>query len=136
MVHVFEGLLLVYAKPATAGAGICCPTASSLPSYYRISTLPRCLGKGSPVSAYLVHEVDLGRMPIVPSTPQLGPPLLQISPIKVIPKKNRPDKWRLIVDLSSPEGHSVNDAIRQNLCSVSYASLDHAIELAKSLGAK
>jgi len=32
MVHVFEGLLLVYAKPATAGAGICCPTASSLPN--------------------------------------------------------------------------------------------------------
>ena len=86
------------------------------------------------ISAYLAREVDLGLMSIIPSKPQLGPPLLQISPIRVIPKKNRPDRWRLIVDLSSLEGHSVNDAIRQDLCSVSYASLDHAIELAKLLG--
>ncbi len=86
------------------------------------------------ILAYLAREVDLGRMSIIPSKPQLGPPLLQISPIRVIPKKNRPDKWWLIVDPSSLEGHNVNDAIRQDLCSVSYASLDHAFELAKSLG--
>ena len=29
----------------------------------------------------------------------------------VIPKQNRPNNWRLIVDLSSPEGHSVNDEL-------------------------
>ena len=28
----------------------------------------------------------------------------------------------------------MNDAIRQDLCSVSYASLDHAVELVKALG--
>ena len=64
----------------------------------------------------------------------MPPPLLQLSPFGVIPKKGKPDKWRLIVDLSSPERHSVNEAIRKDLCSVSYASLDHAVALAKSMG--
>ena len=35
--------------------------------------------------------------------------LIYCSPFGVIPKRNRPNKWRLIVDLSSPEGHSVNE---------------------------
>ena len=86
------------------------------------------------ISAYLAREVNLGRMTPLPTVPPLAPPLLQLSPFGIIPKKNKPDKWRLIVDLSSPEGHSVNDAIREDLCSVSYASVDHAVELAKSLG--
>lgn len=66
--------------------------------------------------------------------PSLGPPLLQISPFGVIPKKNRPDKWRLFVDLSSPAGQSVNGAISQGLCSVSYALLNQVVQLAQSLG--
>ena len=70
----------------------------------------------------------------LPSMPSLTPPLLQLSPFGVIPKKGKPDKWRLIVDLSSPERQSVNEAIRKDLCSVSYASLDHAVALAKSMG--
>ena len=86
------------------------------------------------ISAYLAREVDLGRMTPLPPTPSLAPPLLQLSPFGVIPKKHKPDKWRLVVDLSAPEGYSVNDAIRQDLCSVSYTSLDHAVELAKKMG--
>lgn len=35
----------------------------------------------------------------------------------------------MIVDLSSPAGHSVNDGIRPELCEVSYASVDQAITL-------
>lgn len=86
------------------------------------------------ISAYLAREVELGRMaPLHPSA-SLSPPILQISPFGVIPKKNKPNKWRLIVDLSSPEGHSVNEAIEQDLCSVSYSSVDHAVKLAQSLG--
>ena len=55
------------------------------------------------ISAYLAHEVDLGRMTPLPPTPPLAPPLLQLSPFGVIPKKHKPDKWRLVVDLSAPE---------------------------------
>lgn len=42
----------------------------------------------------------------------------------MIPKRHRQNKWRLIVDLSSPEGHSVNDGIDSTTCSLSYVSVD------------
>ena len=38
-------------------------------------------------------------------------PGIQVNQFGVILKKHQPDKWRLIVDLSYPEGKSVNDAI-------------------------
>ena len=50
---------------------------------------------------------------------------VQISPLGVVPKKG-PNRWRLILDLSSPEGHSVNDGIPSHLCSLSYISVDDA----------
>ena len=46
------------------------------------------------------------------------------SPFGVISKKNRPDKWRLILDLSSPEKNSVNDGIAKELATVSYVSVE------------
>ena len=62
-------------------------------------------------------------------------PLVQISKFGVIPKST-PGKWRLIVDLSSPEGCSVNDGISECLCSLSYISIDDASKavLAKGWG--
>ena len=47
-----------------------------------------------------------------------------MSPFGVIPKKE-PGKWRLIVDLSFPEGASVNDGVKKNLCSLEYVTVDH-----------
>lgn len=38
-------------------------------------------------------------------------PQVHTSRIGVIPKKHQPGKFRLIVDLSSPRGKSVNDRI-------------------------
>lgn len=35
-------------------------------------------------------------------------------------------KWRLIMDMSLPEGHSVNNGIQDSLCSLSYVSVDDA----------
>ena len=61
-------------------------------------------------------------------------PTLQISPFGVIPKRNRPGKWRLIVDLSSPHDHSVNDALSKDLSSISYTSLDDAATFIQHLG--
>ena len=57
-----------------------------------------------------------------------------ISPFGVIPKRNRPGKWRLIVNLSAPEGSSVNDAISTELSLVYYASIDDAIVFIRELG--
>ena len=45
----------------------------------------------------------------------------------MIPKRSRPNKWRLIVDLSSPDGHSVNDGIGKDLSSLSYVSLEDVV---------
>ena len=45
-------------------------------------------------------------------------PTVHLSRFGVIPKSNRPGKWRLIVDLSHPEGKSVNDGISPDLCSL------------------
>ena len=42
-------------------------------------------------------------------------------------------QWRLIIDLSHPAGHSVNDGIPKNLCSLSYVMLDTAIWLTLGL---
>ena len=60
--------------------------------------------------------------------------MLHISRIGVIPKPHQPGKWRLITDLSSPKGGSVNDGVSPGLCSVSYASVDDAVRCVMSLG--
>lgn len=43
---------------------------------------------------------------------------VQISCFGVIPKGHTPGKQQLILDLSYPEGASVNDGISQELCSI------------------
>ena len=43
--------------------------------------------------------------------------------------KSTPGKWRLILDLSSPKGRSVNDGIDGAYCSLSYVSVDNAAQL-------
>ena len=84
------------------------------------------------ISEYLEREVCLNRtwkFPINQCSPGV-----QISPVGAIPKKNKPDKWCLIVDLSSPSGSSVNDGISPELSSLSYTSLDHLAAMILSIG--
>ena len=87
------------------------------------------------VDAYLRREVELERMVRLPAAEARAIPWLQVSPIGVIPKRNRPNAWRLIVDLSSPEGHSVNDGVDRAECSIKYASIDDAVRMIRALGA-
>ena len=72
------------------------------------------------ISEYLGREVSLGQMDHVPPGQQV-----HLSPLEIIPKKNKPGKWRLIVDLSSPEGENMNNGIDKNLSSLHYTSMDH-----------
>ena len=65
---------------------------------------------------------------IGPVSPEMLPIGTQISPFGVIPKSSQPGKWRLIVDLSSPDGRSVNSGIDTELCSLSYLHLDQVID--------
>lgn len=57
-------------------------------------------------------------------------PGIHVNRIGCIPKKHQPGKWRLITDLSHPQGGSVNDAIPPKLCSLSYTSVDEVAQLA------
>ena len=59
---------------------------------------------------------------------------MHCSPIGIIPKKNKPGKWRLIVDLSSPEGASVNDGVAKEQGSLSYISVDTVADRVLELG--
>lgn len=59
---------------------------------------------------------------------------VQISSLGVIPKKSNPAKWRLIMDLSSPHGASVNDGIASELCSLSYISVDLVADRVAAMG--
>ena len=73
------------------------------------------------VDSYLQNEVSLNRVAeLTPATL----PWLQVNSFGVIPKPHKPGKWRLIVDLSAPEGHSINDFIPKEKCSISYISVD------------
>ena len=44
------------------------------------------------------------------------------------PQDHKPDKWRLIIDLSYPTGHSFNDGIPIHLCRLTYITVDTAIQ--------
>ena len=61
-------------------------------------------------------------------------PYVHVSQFGVIPKNHQPNKWRLIVDLSHPVGHSINDGIPKTLCSLSYITVDQAIEHIQKMG--
>ena len=84
------------------------------------------------VNEYLQRECSEGRM-LGPLSPAWAP-WAQVSRFGVIPKKNQQGKWRLITDLSSPQGHSVYDGIDPALCSLSYTSVDDAAAEISAMG--
>ena len=93
-----------------------------------------CLDHPDVVDRYIAEEVAKGRVL------QVGPSELasllgiHCSPFGVIPKKSKPNAWRLILDLSSPEGRSVNDGICKELASVAYVSVDDVVACILRLG--
>lgn len=82
------------------------------------------------IVAYLEREVALGRMLSCPADIQ-G---VHVSPMGIIPKRNKPGKWRMIVDLSSPPGGSLNDGIGSEQSSLSYTTIDHLSTLILDVG--
>ena len=75
------------------------------------------------VSSYLHEELRLNRV-VRMSTREAEDLGIHCSPFRVIPKKHKPGRWRLIVDLSSPPGTRVNNGIDKEMCSMSYTSVD------------
>ena len=80
---------------------------------------------------YLSREVELGRIVGPFDNPPF--PIFRCSPMGIVPKKT-PGKFRTILDLSSPRGYSVNEFISKEDFSLSYVSVDKAIDMIMSLG--
>ena len=71
--------------------------------------MPSASHHPSVIDLYLLRELQKGR---VADPYSISPiPNLHVNRFGVIPKKYKPGKWRLILDLSSPLGHSVNNRI-------------------------
>ena len=87
------------------------------------------------IEAYLAKERAAGRIvgPLV-AEGVLATSYIHTSRFGVIPKPHQPGKWRLIVDLSHPKGHSVNDGVDPGLCSLTYASVDAAAAMVLAVG--
>lgn len=83
------------------------------------------------INKYLADELEKGRM--------LGPfplswkPQVHVNRFGVIPKGST-GKFRLITDLSFPQGNSVNDGIHPDWCSLSYSSIDDVVRIVAMLG--
>ncbi len=69
----------------------------------------------------------------------MGPlPLFQVgqvhvSPIGLVPKPHT-NRWRMIVDLSTLYNFSNNDGVSPDSCSLTYASMDNAVDFIRQLG--
>ena len=83
------------------------------------------------VRDYIMAERDAGRL--------VGPfqhsdlPCIHVSPIGLVPESEK-GQWRMIVDLSFPFDHSVNDGVSSTLSSLSYSSVDDVVDLILCLG--
>ena len=82
------------------------------------------------VSRYLDEECRLGRVagPLNP----VEFPEVHCSPIGLVPKSS--GGFRLIVDLSSPHGRSINDGIDPAVCSMEYVSVDAVAMVVAEMG--
>ena len=85
------------------------------------------------INQYLHKECSFGRM-LGPFPTSAGLPPLHFNRIGVIPKGHNTGKWRLITDLSFPQGQSVNDGIDAMLCSMVYITVDNVATLVARFG--
>ena len=89
-----------------------------------------CENEGQ-VRGYIAAEREAGRL--VGHLCQSDITGIHTSPIGLV-IKSEPNQWRMIVDLSLPFGHSVNDGISSTLASVSYSLVDDAVQRILHLG--
>ncbi len=82
------------------------------------------------VSKYIEEELVKGQLLEV----EEGNFDIHCSPFGDIPKKSNPNKWRLILDLSYPQGGSINDGISKELAALSYVGIDEIVARIVELG--
>ena len=104
------------------------PESSSLRSTGR--NHPSASAHPEVTSAAIQVEVSAGRLSLRVSSRQV-----HTSPLGLVPKSaSQPGEFHLILDLSSPQGRSVNDGIDPELCSIQYAGIDQALLFIRHFG--
>ena len=59
---------------------------------------------------------------------QAGSPPIHNSPFGVIHMRGGNNRWRLILELSFPYGHNINDGIENELASLTYVYIDEVVQ--------
>ena len=85
------------------------------------------------ISDYLKEQVEEAKV-CGPFPENSSPCSLHFSPIGIIPKPHKPNQWRLIIDMSSPEGVSINDSIASAQATLSYIGMEDVAREILSLG--
>ena len=93
--------------------------------------MPSARDRPEVIDEYLAEECSVGRV-VGPLNPALFPGI-QANRFGVIPKGTT-GKWRLIVDMSFPEGSSVNDGVSESLCSLTYIGVKDAVKAVVARG--
>ena len=85
------------------------------------------------IDKYIDKEISAGRVREI--TGNL-PPSFFCSPLGLTPKKRDGEQtgWRMIFDLSCPQGQSVNDGIPREFGTLQYESFQHALQLVAQAG--
>ena len=100
----------------------------------RFSIVPKnlrsALDNPTKVSEAIVKELEHKHIAGPFEVPPIHP--LHCSPLGAVPKKHQ--SWRLILDLSSPKGKSVNEHISREDYSVTFTKFDDAVYLVKKAG--
>ncbi len=86
------------------------------------------------VARYLADELAAGRVIRIESPQEAQTLNVHCSPFGVIPKRGRPGKWRLIVNLSAPGGKSVNDGISKESSSLSFVTIEDVVATVRKQG--
>ena len=105
------------------GYSICFQRPTPSPLHGRVRNMCSAYDHPEVIESYLAKQVSLQRiisisLHLAPSFPPL---------VQSIWKRSQSNKWRLIVDLTSPKEHSVN------LCSIKYASVSDAVNIIQQL---
>ena len=106
---------LVHVRGLSSGFHLGFSRASMLQAVY--CNHPSSTQHPQTIMEHSSSKEEAGRIvgPLPPSTVSR----IQISPLGLAPRSHS-DKWRMIVDQSSPCGRSVNDGIHSKLCSLHY----------------
>lgn len=84
------------------------------------------------IDDFIAKEVEKGNI-LGPFPPAIAPKV-HINRIGAIPKKHQPGKWRVITDLSFPDGQCVNESITSECCSMQYITVEQVAKRAMQLG--